>query len=205
VCNMATPCAAANRCVCRSASDCFCSRTCSNASPCPNAFQCVNTNIGQLCVPGGAMMMGPGTGRTGDPCTGGGDCSTGVCVRDPGGRTFCSQVCSDDCSCPNAFSCVMTSMAGVSVCAAGNNTCAPEVDSGVSDPDTGVVADVPTSAMMDGGRPDGGYGVEPSGCRCSTPGRTSHSGSRADQSNSTRLLFALSVATALFVRRRSAK
>lgn len=193
VCSMASPCADGNRCVCRSANDCFCSRMCSNASPCPNMFQCVNTNIGQLCVPGGGMMMGMGTGRTGDPCTGGGDCSTGVCVRDPMGQTFCSQVCSDDCSCPNAFHCVMTSMAGTSVCAQGNNTCAGmETDSGVSDPDTGIVADVPTVAMDASVRPDGGYGQEMGGCRCSTPGQRSS----APGQHRSQVMFALAAAMA---------
>ncbi len=198
VCNAGAPCAAGNRCVCRSQNDCFCSRPCSGASPCPNSFQCVNTNVGQLCVPGGGMMMGMGTGRTGDPCTGGGDCSTGVCVRGPNGQPFCSQVCTDDCSCPNAFTCVPTSVAGTSVCAAGNNTCMADVDSGVSDPDSGVVSDVPTARVMDGGRPDGGYGVEPGGCRCSTPGRDTNSST----SGSARVVFALAAAATVSLLKR---
>ncbi|MBL8678351.1 MAG: matrixin family metalloprotease [Myxococcales bacterium] len=172
VCNMTTPCAAGNRCVCRSATDCFCSRGCSTAMPCPSSFQCANTSIGPLCVPGGGGTM-MGMGGTGDPCTSPDQCSTGLCVRGPSGSAFCSQACTDDCSCPTNFSCFMTSMAGLSVCGPGTNACMPS-DAGVTEPDSGtgapvMDAGVDTDAGADGGRTIPG---ETGGCKCSTPGST---------------------------------
>lgn len=176
VCNASTPCAAGNRCVCRSATDCFCSRSCSASSPCPSGFQCANTSIGALCVPGGGGMMG--TGRTGDPCTAPDQCSTGLCVQGGGGAAFCSQACTDDCSCPNNFSCFRTSMAGLNVCGPGTNMCNPATDDaggGVVESDASAPPPVDGSATNDAdGSSDGGRmpPVEMGGCKCSTPGST---------------------------------
>jgi|LNFM01.1.fsa_nt_gb hypothetical protein len=182
VCNMTTPCGAGNRCVCRAANDCFCSRGCSSSSPCPSGFQCANTSIGPLCVPGGGGTM-MGMGGTGDPCTTPDQCGTGLCVRGPSGTAFCSQACTDDCSCPTNFSCFMTSMAGLSVCGPGTNTCSP-TDGGVTEQDSGVTEPAMDSgATADGGASgDGGRVVptESGGCKCSTPGSTrSNAGSWA--------------------------
>jgi MYXO-CTERM domain-containing protein len=175
VCNASSPCAAGNRCVCRSATDCFCSRSCSTSSPCPSGFQCANTSIGALCIPGGGGTM-MGSGRTGDPCTAPDQCSSGLCVQGGGGAAFCSQACSDDCSCPNNFSCFMTSMAGLSVCGPGTNTCNPTSDDaggGVLEPDASVPV-MDSGVAADAGESDGGRvpPAEMGGCKCSTPGST---------------------------------
>jgi hypothetical protein len=179
VCNAMNPCAAGNSCVCRSASDCFCSRSCSASSPCPTGFQCANTNIGSLCVPGGGGMMMMGAGRTGDPCSAPDQCSSGLCVRGPSGNAFCSQACTDDCSCPTSFSCFMTSMAGLSVCGPGTNGCSPStsdaggvvpLDAGGGPPPEETDAAAPDPAM-DGGAADGGRTtIQEAGCRCAAPG-----------------------------------
>ncbi len=176
VCGASAPCAAGNRCVCRSASDCFCSRNCSASAPCPSGFQCQSTTIGSICLPGGGGTM-MGTGRTGDPCTSPDQCSTGLCVQGGGGAAFCSQACADDCSCPNNFACFMTSMAGLSVCGPGTNRCNPATDDaggGVVEPDASmppVMNDA--SAAADGGADAGRVPpMEMGGCRCSTPGST---------------------------------
>lgn len=175
VCNASSPCAAGNRCVCRSASDCFCSRSCSASTPCPSGFQCASTSIGSLCVPGGGTMMG--TGSTGDPCTSSDQCSSGLCVQGSGGAAFCSQACTDDCSCPNSFACFMTSMSGLNVCGPGTNRCNPATDDaggGVVEPDAAVPA-LDSGAASDDAGADGGARPptdETGGCKCSTPGST---------------------------------
>lgn len=182
VCSASAPCAAGNRCVCRSATDCFCSRSCSASAPCPSGFQCANTNLGALCIPGGGGMMG--TGRTGDPCTAPEQCATGLCVQGRSGGAFCSQACADDCSCPSDFACFRTSMAGLNVCGPGTNECdptmddagggvmepdasaPPPVDSGVPSEDRDVTNDAGVSSS-DGGRMPP---VEMGACQCSAPG-----------------------------------
>ncbi|MDP3278280.1 MAG: matrixin family metalloprotease [Deltaproteobacteria bacterium] len=167
-CNMSSPCASGNLCVCRSASDCFCSRRC-EGTPCPTGFNCTNTSVGSLCLPGGGTMNP--TGRIGDPCTSGTECSTGICVRGTSGA-FCSQVCADDCSCPQAFSCVATTQAGVSICAAGTNTCdTGTLDGGLVVPDSGNSGGGEDGGVMDAARDGGRVAPVEEGCRCSAPGR----------------------------------
>jgi MYXO-CTERM domain-containing protein len=86
---------------------------------------------------GGSTMMMMGTGATGSPCNAPSDCTSGLCVSD-GTNQFCSAMCSDDCGCPVGYHCFPTTMAGVNVCAAGANQCAPTTrDSGTMVPPMG--------------------------------------------------------------------
>lgn len=178
VCNAGRPCSTGLRCVCRSSADCFCTRSCGPTSPCPPNFVCANTNLGALCVPGGSTMTG--TGRTGEPCTSGADCASGICVRG-GTRTFCSQVCTDDCSCPADYHCVATTTPGTNVCAPGGNECLPadkdggltEVDAGSPSAEQDASTTIPDATPSDASR-DGGMNGRQPGCGCRVPARASH-------------------------------
>lgn len=167
-CSASQPCAAGNRCVCRSATDCFCSRGCSTSAPCPSGFTCAMTSLGSLCVPGRGSTA-PGTRRTGDPCASGADCASGVCVR-TSTSTFCSQVCTDDCACPDGYQCFPTSTGTTSVCAQGTNTCTPADDGGLTEVDAGggETDAGPADAVADVAR-DGGTTPARSGCGCAVP------------------------------------
>ena len=204
-CSATAACATGNRCVCRDAAmaDCFCTRPCSTSTPCPTSFTCADTMsaLGFLCIPGGGTMAG----GTGDPCTTGAECMSGICARGPTGSPFCSQVCTDDCTCPSSYTCVATMTSGTSVCAPGANACVPvsdagiqpQTDSGTPIMDSGpVTTDSGPSANDEGPTGDTGT-TAPGGCGCRTAAR---SGGEARLS-----LLAMLSAAAVISRRRRAR
>lgn len=97
---------------------------------------------------GGTMMPPTGTGATGSPCTAPTECTSGLCVSD-GTNQFCSARCTDDCGCPVGYHCFATTTAGVSVCAAGGNTCSTGRDSGTTMMPTGHDFGEPCSASTE--------------------------------------------------------
>ncbi len=183
--------------------------TCTMYSPCgfcPGTSSCVSGSAsgprtgscsgwawtGDMCP-----AAGPGMGRLGAPCTMATDCSSSLCVGDGSGHGFCTRACTDDCGCPDGYSCFATTDPTLKVCAPGTRMCtAPPptpIDAGTPPPpprrvDAGttpppVTSDAgstpPPPVQNDASTPtpnptvDAGTGAASrTGCGCSAPGRS---------------------------------
>jgi MYXO-CTERM domain-containing protein len=127
----------------------FCTELCDQAGDCPDGAGCQETTNGQgVCVPR------EGDGQYGDPCDGGQDCDSELCLDD-GQRSFCSERCSDlgDCP-PGSEECVQTNLGGA--CVPGDDPPPPPPEEDANVP----VGDPPTldAAPGNGGRADAGSG-----------------------------------------------
>lgn len=108
---------------------------------------------GEQCVEGRCRVAPPDGGGTGAACRAPLDCLTGACLHTPSGN-FCTQLCADDCTCPEGFACVTPRASSRRVCVPGANACAAD------------------AGARRGGRFEGG-------CGCSAPGaRASGGGAR---------------------------
>lgn len=88
--------------------DAYCSRFCTDADPCPSDFACETMGDASLCVPLLASL--------GETCERGGDCLSGLCIRDDPDR-YCTRNCNDELApCPEGFRCVATSDGSEQVC-----------------------------------------------------------------------------------------
>jgi len=142
-----------------------------------------------------------GTTQFGEPCRGSTECASGgpclnlVNASGQSIRTFCSQVCIDDCTCPRGYRCGVRLSNGQMLCVPGTNSCpAAMPDASVAPPDVPAAVDAPVAddipaspddAMVaadagddvaqpttDAARPSGGTstGAASSGCGCTVPG-----------------------------------
>ncbi len=124
-------CAAGNFCVGdQQTREYFCTRQC--GAGCPQGWGCQrvrfqNGQAADICLP--EEGEDPGAGNFGDPCEGGQDCASGICVGSQGGNdAVCSQLCAGD-DCPAGAECV--GLQG------GGGACLPGA-APPSDPDMGV-------------------------------------------------------------------
>lgn len=65
----------------------LCTRDCTGTEACPTGYSCQPSTAGFACLP---QLGVPDQCRF---CTGGADCSSGVCVSGSGGLNYCSQSC----------------------------------------------------------------------------------------------------------------
>jgi hypothetical protein len=85
-----------------------CTRDCTMAGQaCPTGYTCQSSTNGFACLP-----------RVGAPdlcafCTGGGSCSSGLCLRDATGLTFCSMSCTSAAQCGPGYACSATALGSV--------------------------------------------------------------------------------------------
>ena len=152
-------CADGNFCVGRQGEDPFCTRQCGGG--CPEGWACerVQFNNGRsadICLP---EEEGSGGGAgVGEPCDGGQDCESGICLDD-GRESYCSQFCQDDANCPEGAECVPLQGRADGACVPGE---APDPDMGSPQPDDGGVTP-PDDGVDPNPNPDAQTGTVPTG------------------------------------------
>jgi MYXO-CTERM domain-containing protein len=97
-----------------------CTESCNPSSDnCPDAFTCVtfSDDTGSVCMP-------EGDGTLGDPCEGGLDCSSGLCIGLSETESICSEECNPDVvePCPGTAACYPTEDPETFYCVTGGDT-----------------------------------------------------------------------------------